>query len=212
MMKNLLQNLSRFTQVWVIILVFASCQSPVPPVKKTVEPMKISFPTSTDFSVDYLKSKFWRISYNSAGEDLAYKIILPTVIRPTEVKPTPVETIGITLIGEYQVVEKSEPYMEVQVAYEKIGNNKPDVKSWFDEKLRKLKGTLVQSSAIKIGDKDGYDVLFTRTLVSGEQYVSRASMLVAGENYVMVTAMASKADYEKSAKTIYHILSNWNMQ
>ncbi|GGI49887.1 hypothetical protein GCM10011425_10990 [Mucilaginibacter galii] len=172
----------------------------------------ISFPQSTGYSLDYLKANFWRLNYSSAGPALAYRIVVPVKMRPTNVKPTTVRDIGITLIGEYQIIDKTMPYLEVQVAYEKVSNVHPDIKSWFNEKLKKLKGTLRAKAAINIAGKNGYDVLFTRTLKSGEQYITRASMLVAGDNYVMVTAMSSKADYDKSAKTIYHILSNWNMQ
>jgi hypothetical protein len=180
--------------------------------KKSTQIETLSFPQSTGYSIDYLKTNFWRLNYSSAGPVLAYRIVVPVKMRPTNVKPTPVKDIGITLIGEYQIIDKTVPYLEVQVAYEKVSNKHPNIKSWFSEKLNKLKGTLRAQAAISIAGKNGYDVLFTRTLKSGEQYISRASMLVAGDNYIMVTAMSSKADYNKSAKTIYHILSNWNMQ
>lgn len=187
-------------------------QSKGSPQKKLNKIENFSFPQSTGYTVDYLKTNFWRLSYSSAGPALAYRIVMPVKMRPTNIKATPVKDIGITLIGEYQIIDKTMPYLEVQVAYEKVSNGHPDIKLWFSEKLKKLKGTLRAEAAINIGGKNGYDVLFTRTLKSGEQYISRASMLVAGDNYVMVTAMSSKADYDKSAKTIYHILSNWDMQ
>jgi hypothetical protein len=195
-----------------LIVATSFSQSKSSTLKKANKIENFPFPKSTGYSVDYLKANFWRLNYSSAGHALAYRIVLPTIMRPTNVKPTPVNNIGITLIGEYQVIDKSAPYLEVQVAYEKVSARHPNIKSWFNEKLTKLKGTLREESAIKITGKDGYDVLFTRTLTSGEQYISRASMFVAGENYVMVTAMSSKGDYEKLAKTIYHILSNWSMQ
>jgi hypothetical protein len=197
----------------IVTLIISSsyCQSKSSLLKNEKKIETLSYPQSTGYSVDYLKASFWRLTYSSAGPALAYRIVLPNVMRPTNVKPTPVTNIGITLIGEYQIIDKKAPYLEVQVSYEKI-NGKPDIKLWFKEKLSKLKGTLRKESNINIAGKNGYDVLFTRTLKSGEQYISRASMLVAGENYVMVTAMSSKADYDKSAKTIFHILSNWNMQ
>ena len=196
----------------ILTITTSSCQSNSSSEKKENMSEKLSFPKSTGFDVPFMKSNFWRLTYNSAGQDLAYWIVLPKVMKPTNVKPTPIESIGVILIGEYQVVDKNEPYLEVQVAYEKITSKHQDIKLWFSEKLRKLSGTLIEESPVKIADKDGYDVLFTRTLKSGEQYVSRASMFIAGENYVMVMAMVSKADYEKSAKTMYHILSNWGMQ
>jgi hypothetical protein len=196
----------------VLIAMISSCQFKVSTEKEDEQTEKFAFPKSTDYSTDYLKANFWRLNYNSAGADLAYRIVLPTVMKPTSVEPKPVKDIGITLIGEYQVIDKTQPYLEVQVAYEKVSGAHPDIKSWFTDKLQRLKGTLREESSIKIADKDGYDVLFTRTLKNGEQYISRSSMLVDGENYVIVTVMASKADYEKSAKTIYHILSNWDMQ
>jgi hypothetical protein len=209
-MKRTIKNLCLLSY-WVLLATGVTYGQSHSLPKKPNEIEKLTFPKSTGFSIDYLKSNFWRLSYNSAGQPLAYKIVVPTVMRPTNVKPTPVNNIGITLIGEYQIIGKNTPYFEVQVAYEKV-SGKPNIKSWFKQKLIKLKGTLREESAIKIADKDGYDVLFTRTLTSGEQYISRSSMLVAGQNYVIVTAMTSKADYGKSAKTIYHILSNWNMQ
>ncbi len=39
--------------------------------------------------------------------------------------------------------------MEVQVAYEKISEKYPDLKSWFADKLEKLKGTSIENSPIK---------------------------------------------------------------
>lgn len=119
---------------------------------------KFSYPKSTGFDVDYLMSNFWRISYNSAGAELAYKIVLPKTMKPTNLVPTPVPNMGITIIGDYQVIDKDAPYMEVQVVYEKASAQYPDIKSWLDAKLETLKGTKVEESQIEIAKEVGYDV------------------------------------------------------
>lgn len=196
-----------------ITVVTASCQFKNSSEKNQEMTEKPSYPKSTGYDVPYLQANFWRLTYNSASPELAYRIVVPKSMRPTNMKPTPLPNIGFTLIGEYQIIDKSVPYMEVQVAYEKVSEKYPDLNTWFKDKLEKLKGTVVEESPITIGANQGYDILYTRTLKkSGEQIVNRATMIKNGDNYIVVSAMCSKEDYEKNAKTIYHILTNWDMQ
>ncbi len=70
---------------------------------------KPSYPKSTGYDVPYLQANFWRITYESAGPDLTYRIVVPKATKPTDLAPLPLKEIGFTLIGQYQTVEKDVP-------------------------------------------------------------------------------------------------------
>lgn len=117
----------------VILTITTSCQPTDKKisVKKEVAGEKLSYPQSTTFDNTYLQSNFWRLSYDTAGPELAYKIVLPKTMKPTNLDPTPLNDLGLTLIGKYQVIEENIPYMEIEVAYEKASDEYPSIKNWM---------------------------------------------------------------------------------
>lgn len=133
-------------------------------------------------------------------------------MKPRNIKPDSIPQLNMQLIREYQTTSVDEPYLEVQVVSETKPSEAGDIKKWFESKLKILNATLVNESKIQINNVEGYNVLFSRTLKGGEEYVSRASMLTIGNTNMVVIAMSSKTDYKKLDKTILHILTNWGIQ
>jgi len=71
----------------VSIMMFVSCEFKVSVKTSLNQPEtlqvneKLSFPMETGFTNEFLRANFWKCNYDSAGEALAYWVILPNSLE-----------------------------------------------------------------------------------------------------------------------------------
>lgn len=200
-----------------IILLLSSCEVKVKPLaaqteKQHVETTQnIPFPLETKFTNEYLKASFWKCNYSSAGEPLAYWVILPNQVKPTKLEPVQIEKLNLTNIGQYTTIDKS-AYIEVEVAYETL-KTEVQPSDWLLGKLKLMKETVLNQNLVKAANGEQYlDVLTRNTLANGETLISRSSVLKSGANYFVIRVSSSRKDYADLAETMQHISTNWGLK
>lgn len=200
-----------------IILLLSSCEVKVKPLaaqteKQHVETTQnIPFPLETKFTNEYLKASFWKCNYSSAGEPLAYWVILPNQVKPTKLEPVQIEKLNLTNIGQYTTIDKS-AYIEVEVAYETL-KTEVQPSDWLLGKLKLMKETVLNQNLVKAANGEQYlDVLTSNTLANGETLISRSSVLKSGANYFVIRVSSSRKDYADLAETMQHISTNWGLK
>lgn len=198
-----------------IILFLGSCEMKPATVKietKNVETTQnIPFPLETGFTNEYLQASFWKCNYSSAGEALAYWVILPKQVKPTKVESVQIKELDLTIIGQYTTIDKS-PYLEVQVAYEGV-KTPVQPSDWLLVKLKLMKEKILNQNLVRSASGEQYlDVLSTRTLNNGEVVISRSSVLKSGFNYFVIRVSSNKKDYAGLAEAMQHISTNWGIK
>lgn len=200
-----------------IILLLSSCETKVKPVAAQTEnqhvesKQHIPFPLEAKFTKEYLQASFWKCNYSSAGEALAYWVILPNQVKPTKVEPAEVKALNLTNIGQYTTIDKS-PYIEVEVAYETVKENIQPA-DWLLGKLKLMNENVLNQNPVKTASGEQYlDALSSKTLTNGVTVISRSSVLKSGSNYFVIRASSSEKDYAALAETIQHISTNWGLK
>ncbi|MBB6272675.1 hypothetical protein HDF26_003132 [Pedobacter cryoconitis] len=171
----------------------------------------INFPLETSFTNDYLVKNFWKANYDSAGEKLAYYVILPKNVKATKVEPELVKTLGLTIIGQYSTIDQG-AYMEVQVAYESL-STKIQPSEWLGDKLKTMNETILKQHLITAKNGEKYlDVLTAKKMKDGNDIISRLTVLKSDLNYFTIKTSCARKDYKSLAGTMQHISSNWGLK
>jgi len=177
---------------------------------------KLPFPVSQELSNEFLKANFWKCLYTSAGEELAYWVILPNNVKPVKLGPIPISELGLTSIGQYVRTDDS-PYLEVQVVYEHCPYDM-NASDWIMKKIYLLQETIINYRLIKGKSTGEYlDVLTYKKHPDGEDIISRITVLKDfdkkkdGANYFCVWANCPLSGYEELSNAIFQIVSNWDL-
>lgn len=171
----------------------------------------LDFPLETTYSKEYLLQNFWKCTYDSAGEPLAYWVVLPKNVKPTNIKPEYVKPLGLTFIGDYNTIDKSD-YLEVQVGYETLSAPEQPI-VWLKGKLTLMHDQIVNQNIIRTKDGEEYlDVLTTRTLKNGDHIISRLNVLKSGLNYFMIRVSCDEKVYKNLSQTIFHTSTTWGLK
>lgn len=175
-------------------------------VKQTLD-----FPLETTFSKEYLLENFWRCTYDSAGESLAYWVVLPKNVKPTNIKPQTIKNLGLTFTGDYSTVDKSD-YLEVQVGYETLSAAEQPGE-WLKGKLTLMHDKILNQNVIRTKDGEEYlDVLTSRALKNGDRIISRVNVLKNGLNYFIIRVSCDEKVYKNLAQTIFHTSTTWGLK
>lgn len=200
-----------------LLLSLSSCEikvgSKVNEEKKSQDEVKqtLDFPLESNFSKEYLLQNFWKCTYDSAGEPLAYWVVLPKNVKPTNIKPQTIKNLGLTFIGDYNTIDKSD-YMEVQVGYETLSApEQPGI--WLKGKLTLMHDQVINQNMVRTKDgKEYLDVLTTRVLKNGDRIISRLNVLKSGLNYFMIRVSCDEKVYKNLARTIFHTSTTWGIK
>ena len=210
------------------IVVFLSCDFKVSVNLKTPSNQaevkqvneNLSFPMETGFTKEFLQANFWKCNYNSAGEALAYWVILPNNMKPVRIEPTQVEETNLLNIGRYERIDTS-PYLEVWVLTETLTEN-VEPAEWLRNWLKTANETIIHEKEIVGSNGNKYlDVLTSKSTSTNDTSISRCTVYRSelssanGEtmwNYFFIKVSCGINDYEKLAKTIQHISSNWGVK
>jgi hypothetical protein len=169
----------------------------------------LDFPLESTFSKEYLLQNFWKCNYDSAGEPLAYWVVLPKNVKPTKIEPELLKNVGLTSIGGYQTIDKSD-YMEVDLGYETLATPiQPS--TWLKEKLKVMGDKVLNQNIVRTKDNEEYlDVLTRRTLKNGDHIISRLNVMKSGLNYFVIRVSCDEKVYKNLAQTIFHTSTTWS--
>jgi len=169
----------------------------------------LDFPLESTFSKEYLLQNFWKCNYDSAGEPLAYWVVLPKNVKPTKIEPELLKNVGLTSIGAYQTIDKSD-YMEVDLGYETLSAS-VQPSTWLKEKLTVMGDKVLNQNIVRTKDNEEYlDVLTSRTLKNGDRVISRLNVMKRGLNYFVIRVSCDEKVYKNLAQTIFHTSTTWS--
>ncbi len=175
-------------------------------------PANLPFPLKTGFTNDYLKATFWKCNYSSAGASHAYWVILPNTLRPTKVEPEVIKGLTLTSIGTYSTIDKTLPYIEVQVGYETL-KDITDPSAWLLEKIKLMGESILNKNEFQYEDgQKNLDLLTYKVIPGGEKVVSRFVGQKNGNDYYFIKAACNEKDYTAQANTVFHTVSHWGLK
>lgn len=172
---------------------------------------QFDFPLESTYSKEYLLQNFWKCTYDSAGDPLAYWVVLPKNVKPTNIKPQVVEPLGLTFIGDYNTIDKSD-YLEVQIGYETLSAPEQPV-AWLKGKLALMHDQILNQNSIRTQNGEEYlDVLTMRSLKNGDHIISRLNVLKSGLNYFMIRVSCDEKVYKNLSQTMFHTSTTWGLK
>ena len=171
----------------------------------------LDFPLESNFSKEYLLENFWKCTYDSAGEPLAYWVVLPKNVKPKNIKPVTIKALGLTSIGDYGMIDEND-YMEVQITYETLTAAQQPA-TWLKGKLSLMHDKILNQNLIRTKEGEEYvDVLTSRTMKDGNHIISRLNVLKSGLNFFMIRVSCDEKVYQKLAPTIFHTSTTWGLK
>ena len=210
------------------IIVFSSCDFKVTKNSKTpssqtkMEQVKenLSFPMETGFTKEFLQVNFWKCNYNTAGEALAYWVILPDNMKPVKIEPIQIASTSVLNIGQYERIDTS-PYIEVWVCVETLTES-VEPADWLRNWLKISNETIIHEQDVIGSTGSKYlDVLTSKLHADNDVSISRftvyrSTFSLPNEevqwNYFFLKVSCGINDYETLAKIMRHISSNWGVK
>ncbi|QIQ22281.1 hypothetical protein [Zophobihabitans entericus] len=169
------------------------------------------FPTTYNFDKDYLVKNFWRCSYSSAGEALAYKIVLPNYMKPISIEPEPIPGANITEIGTYQTIKDLDaeaPFIETNVYYEEVLVDIAPA-DWLKSKLALSGEQILDQRELTTSSGVRYLDILTAGVRDGESVVSRNVVYRKDNMYFYVRVSMDAKDYGTNMDLVLFISANF---
>lgn len=168
---------------------------------------KYKFLKENSLGKDYLQENFWKLTYDSAGNDLKYYVIVPKDVRPISITPKKVANSDLVEIGTYARVESTKPYMEINVYTEHFKQD-PQPADWVKSTMKKMGYNIINHFDIVSEQGNKYiDILAEQS-----DNVVRVTEYTNGKgDFVMLAVFCSKEDYNQLSDEIQFITSNWKL-